>query len=127
MPNHFFSCLVAQVHSIKIYPLGTSLAPKTSMEWYVTLMCCDEFAFTLNILACHLCTVFRLVKMEQFAGAKGFNQNLCPWGPRIVVDSTLQNLYVAGMFLSSACTNSSDPIVGGNIPVPSLCRNCNDR
>lgn len=59
-----------------------------------------------------------------FAGAKGFNQNLCSWGPRI--DATSKDVYVAGMFLSSACTNSSDPKVGGNIPVASMCRDCNE-
>lgn len=61
---------------------------------------------------------------EQFTAAKGFNQNLCSWGPRI--DAITQNVYVAGMFLSSACTNSSDPKLGRNIPVASMCRDCSD-
>jgi hypothetical protein len=47
---------------------------------------------------------------------------LCLWGPQI--DATTQNVYVAGMFLSSACTNSSDPKIGKNIPVESMCRDC---
>ena len=44
----------------------------------------------------------------QFGGASSFNQNLCPWGPKLP-SNFAYGTYAAGMFDSSGCTNKNRP------------------
>lgn len=72
------------------------------------------------LVRCSFLTVLTLPRTSsQFAGAKGFNRNLCAWGSRLA-----DNVVASGIFVSSACLNRGDPDPDNPAAGP-LCRDCN--
>jgi hypothetical protein len=66
-------------------------------------------AFNVNISGWNVSKVENMKLM--FSQATLFNQNLCSWGPKLLVDPTFFYAnFVSNMFTSSFCFNVSSPV-----------------